>query len=133
MSPGPVLSPWLVLPLAGLAMLLLASHVTATEQIEPLSRRRIRLANGWVMLVATPLIAAGFSLIAPLSQSRAFAMVWLAVIGLLSISVLLALADIVNTIRLGRRAHRELREAASRLKAELHRAQSRGETNDDGA
>jgi len=120
------------MPLAGLAMLLVASHVSATERIEPLSRRRIRLANGWVMLVTIPLIAAGFSLIAPYTQSRAFAMVWLAVIGLLCISVMLAMIDIVNTIRLGWRAQSELRDTAKRLKAELHRAHSLAETCDDG-
>lgn len=119
-----ILSPWLVLPLGGLLMLVVAAHIGATEQSDqPESRKRIRIANGWVMLVALPLLATGFSLIDPDLNKRLFILVWLAAILLLFISVSLAVLDIFNNIRLARHARSRLDNATIRLHAELKRLQ----------
>lgn len=118
-----VLQPWLVLPLAGLMMLVVAAHIGAThEGAQPRSRKRIRVANGWVMLLTLPLLAAGFGVINHQTHPRLFALVWLAAIGLLLICILLAIADVVNTLRIARGARdraglRAALEAASELRA----------------
>lgn len=113
MSPSPILNPWLVAPLAAVAMLAVAAHLVVTERRPgPESRRRIRMANAWVWLIAIPLIAAGASLIAPRAQPRLFTLAWMAVVGLVFVSVCLAFADIANTLRLAARARRSLQGQA---------------------
>lgn len=105
-----VLSPWFVIPLAIIVMLIVAGAITsAAKHTTPASRRRIRIANGWVMLLITPLAASGFGLIDSSTQPRLFVKVWILVIGLLCISVALAILDMVNTARLARLADRRLR------------------------
>ena len=124
-SGGTILSPWLVLPVAAVMMLVVAAHIGVTEQrTTPPSRRRIRIANGWVMLLAIPLLAIGFGVVAT-GNHRVFAMVWMAAIALVSFSVMLAFADMVNTLRIVRAERRRCaREAARRLADELRRARS---------
>lgn len=132
MLTGTVLSPWIVLPLGAIAMLLTAIHISYTEQhTEPASRRRIRMANGWVLLLLIPLLAAGFGVIDPNANARMFALVWFAAIVLLGLCVCLAVLDMLNTLRLSRNASRYLSHAASaRTREELRR---RGMTNNAGA
>ncbi|MEC9372446.1 MAG: hypothetical protein VYC34_01320 [Planctomycetota bacterium] len=121
-----ILSPWFVLPLGGALMLCVAAHISATiENAAPPSRRRIRLANGWIMLIAIPLIAAGFGVIDPDAQPRAFVLIWFAAIGFLFISVLLAMVDVVNTLVIARRTRGRVLGAADELKRELERMQRR--------
>jgi hypothetical protein len=107
---GPSLIPaWICLPIAAAMMICLALHARATVQSShPASRKRIRTANAWIMLINTPLLATGFSLISPSSAPRAWLLVWIAAMLLLAFSVALAVLDMLNTIRLGRRAAREL-------------------------
>ncbi len=98
-----VLPPLVTIPLALVAMLLVSAHVTLTQASHaPPSRKRIRVANGWVMLLALPLLAAGTSLVSADRQPRLFALTWLVVILLLVLAVMLALLDVLNTVRLAR-------------------------------
>lgn len=107
-----VLPAWLVLPITALLMLIIAGAITsAAKHTTPASRRRIRLANGWVMLLTTPLAATGFSLIDSSAQPRLFVKVWVLVIGLIFISIVLAILDMLNTARLVRLSHQRLRGA----------------------
>lgn len=100
---SPAFSPWIILPLALVAMLIVSAHVTITQASNaPASRRRLRVANGWVMLITLPLLAAGVSLLAPEKSPRLFVMTWVVVVLLLTLSILLALADAANTLRLVR-------------------------------
>ncbi len=121
MSPG-VLSPWVVLPIAAALMLLVAALQAAIQRGDsPPSRRRIRSANSLVMLLAIPLLAAGFCLVNPTLAPRAFLLTWAAAIGLLCIAVALALLDMVNTWRLTTTSRRSLHEsfqALSRARAD---------------
>lgn len=101
------LPPLVILPLALVAMLIVSAHVTITQASDaPPSRRRIRIANGWVMLIAIPLIAAGISFVSAETQPRLFTLTWLAVMLLLTMCVFLALADVLNTVRLAREERR---------------------------
>lgn len=104
-----ILPAWLVLPVAGVLMLLVAWHAVALElSAEPASRKRIRVVNGWVMLIGIPVVASGFSLVDPEGRPRAFVMIWAVGIGLLLISVTLAAVDMVNTWRLAKSDREEL-------------------------
>lgn len=133
MLSGTVLSPWLVLPLGGLMLLIIAGHISATEErTTPPSRRRIRVANGWVMLMLVPLLSAGFGVVSPAAHPRAFALVWLATISLLFVVLTLALMDIANTIRLTIRARRRLQDTAHRLGAEALRLQGEALEHESG-
>ncbi len=108
MLSGSVIPWWIVLPVAGVVMMFVAAHIGATQQrTKPPSRRRIRVANGWVMLVTIPLLAAGFGVLNPHTQSRAFALVWVAAVALLAMTIGLALLDAANTLRLARAARRK--------------------------
>jgi len=112
-----ILPAWFVVPAASIVMIVLAGSITATRRhVTPASRRRIRIANGWVMLLTTPLTAAGFSLIDSQTQPRLFVQVWVLVIGLLAIVIGLALLDMLNTARLARRTRRRL-QLSMRLSA----------------
>lgn len=130
MGPG-IVTPWLTLPIAGALMALVAWHAAWIDgSDEPLSRKRIRVMNGWVMLVCLPLLATGFSLINPGARPKTFAIVWLGASSLLLLSVALAIADAANTVRLSR-ARRE--SLAAKLHAASRRTDSRttGDTADE--
>lgn len=133
MSGAGAISPWIVFPPALALMFLFAWHMVATgASVAPESRKRIRIANGWVMLLTIPLVAAGFSLVSADRQPRAFLLIWGAAIVLIFLTVALALADVVNTIRLARRAgdslHQELRD-----NLRTDRAQRAGTTQRGGS
>ena len=121
-----IVTPALALPTAALAMVGAATHLVVVERTTgDALRRRIRIANGWVMLLAIPLIAAGFSVIDPSRKPRMFLLVWLVIIGLVALSIALALADILNTSASARRAVRNLRRTRSRLLNDAERAADR--------
>ncbi len=105
-------SPWLALPLAAVALILIAWHSTGLDRRPmPASRRRIRQANSWVMMLCVPLFAAGASLVSAETSPRAFVLIWTVVGMLVILSVLLAIVDALNTWRLASDARR--RAAAS--------------------
>lgn len=119
---GAILPAWGVLPIAALLMLVVAAHMEATRAAtRPESRRRIRLANGWVMLVTIPMLASGFSLLDPDVERRAFVLVWVGVVWLLVVSLLLAVIDVANTIRIARRDRRELTGRFHELRRDIAR------------
>ncbi len=111
---------WITLPFAAIAMVSVAVHLLIVErrQSNPV-RRRIRMVNGWLMLISIPLIAAGISYINPDVRPRMFVIVWLMVIVLVSISLLLAAVDIANTMVAARRGVLQLRSMKKELERHL--------------
>lgn len=105
-----VLAPgWIVLPMAALLMFAVAGHTIAiSHSRQPASRKRIRQANGGLILVTIPLLATGLSLLDPARHAREWALVWMASVALLGFVIILALLDVANTVRLARRAARKL-------------------------
>ncbi|MCA9310901.1 MAG: hypothetical protein KDA21_06825 [Phycisphaerales bacterium] len=111
MISGALLPALFVIPACALLMLMIAVHlhrVVHRPDLPP-SRRRIRIANTLVMLTVVPFLAVGLSLIDPDVQPRRLAFVWSTTIALLSMSVLLAVLDVVNTVRIFRRRRQVLR------------------------
>lgn len=101
---SPLVPTWLAITAAIITLLALAFHMTSLRRGRiPSSRRRIRTVNGWLMLVAIPVIAYAFGVAVP-SQTRMYVLVWTACIGLLTIIVVISLIDVMNNIRLYRRS-----------------------------
>jgi hypothetical protein len=120
-------SPWIVLPLAAAALILIAWHSTGLDRRPmPLSRKRIRQANSWVMMLCVPLFAAGASLVSAAAAPRAFVLIWTVVAMLVILSVLLAIIDALNTWRLASAARRHVAASAEGMVAIARRA-ARGE------
>ncbi|MFO7253458.1 MAG: hypothetical protein DIU60_022165 [Actinomycetes bacterium] len=98
-----------------MVLLVIAAHTLALQRdpdIPPV-RRRIRTANGVLMMFTTALLAYAISVVTPATPS-AFALAWLAVVGLLAIIITVALLDAAHTLRLHAQARRELRREATR-------------------
>lgn len=111
-SAGPLAPAWVVLPLAAVALLATAAHIIALREAPrgalPESRRRIRIATGWVIIIAIPLTAYAFGIATP-ARAGNYLLVWMAVVALLGAIVMLAVLDALNTLRLHRIAARRLR------------------------
>ncbi|MGE3107296.1 MAG: hypothetical protein AB7G11_01570 [Phycisphaerales bacterium] len=109
---------WLIVPAAGATMFLIAHHVTGLQRTKmPPSRRRIRTANGLLMIFVTALLgyALGIMPTAPsgsanVSEVRSFVFVWGLIIGLMPIVIGLGILDAMNTIRLHLGARKGLRQ-----------------------
>lgn len=100
---------WLAMSVASVSMLVLAAHLVALNRAAMERRRkRIRLASGFLMMVIVPLLAYGFG-VARTSEPRAFVYVWTIIPALLLMVILLAVADMLHTVWLGRRRQREPR------------------------
>jgi hypothetical protein len=109
-------SPWLVVPLAGVTLVVVAAHVLAlgaAGSSMPPSRRRIRTASGMVMMFTIPLLAYAFS-IADVSEARHWTISWMLAAGMVTIVVFLAGLDMLNTGRLYLDERRKLREELRR-------------------
>lgn len=116
---GPLLTPWVVMPIAGVLLIVIGAHLNALAAAPmPASRRRIRVVNGWLMLLTTPLAAYAFAMATP-SNTRLYVLVWLAVVGLIGIIVMLAVMDMLNTQRLYRTVQRELTREIKGLHREV--------------
>lgn len=124
-----VVSPWIALPVAALALILIAWHSTGLDRRSmPRSRRRIRQANSWVMMLGVPLFAAGVSVVDANTSPRAFVLIWTVVAMLLIVCLLLAVLDALNTWRLAAHHRREIAAAAQGMAA-LARRDARGESD----
>ncbi|HPO93837.1 MAG TPA: hypothetical protein PL072_10245 [Phycisphaerales bacterium] len=133
----PVLPAWLVMPLAGVTLLVIAAHVVAMHVSEmPVKRRRIRSAAGVLMMMVTALLAYALGVLdalpSPASDpqaTRAFVLCWLAILGLLMLVVMLAVIDLGHTARLAAAARKDLRrELRLRLERELTDRASRSQS-----
>jgi hypothetical protein len=123
-----ILPGWLVLPFAAVTMLVVATHVLATHAGSlPPRRRRLRIANGIIMMFVTALLAYALGVAAVVedptaqpTETRSFVTIWLAIIGLVGLVVALACADAVATVAHGWGIRRDLRrEMRTSLRADL--------------
>tara|TARA_R110000744_G_C19185091_1_gene543221 strand:- start:50 stop:442 length:393 start_codon:yes stop_codon:yes gene_type:complete len=118
MEHGPIAPSWFVLPLAMLALLVVASHLIVLREHAvgkmPESRRQIRMVTGWVMMFTIPLVAYGFGIVSPTNEEP-FLLAWTCIVGLLAGIVLMACVDAINSIRLARKETREMREELREL------------------
>ncbi|MEO1279920.1 MAG: hypothetical protein AAFV77_13255 [Planctomycetota bacterium] len=111
---------WVSAPLAMLTLVVIAAHLIAMRSADmPESRKRIRTANGWLMLITVPVLAIAFSLVSS-ANPRQFALVWAIAILLLGLVLVMAFVDIGNNLRLAREKQKRLhRTLGSQLRSEL--------------
>jgi heme exporter protein D len=118
MSHEPIASPWIVFPIAAILLIAVAGHLIALREVPagkiPESRRRIRIATGWVIMFTIPLSAYGFG-IANTSEPNIFAFVWTAVVLLVGCILLLAMIDMLNSARINRGEQDELNRELGRI------------------
>jgi hypothetical protein len=81
------------------------------------------------MLITLPLLAAGVSLVSPDQNPRLYVLSWIGVVLLLTLSILLALVDAANTVRLARAEKR--RRAIEFIKDRYASDRSSGEDPTD--
>lgn len=114
----PIAPVWLVMPLAFVVLLMLITHMWLLRKDDmPASRKRIRIANGTLMMFATPLVAYALGVAVP-AQGRTFAFAWVAVTGIVVVVLFLAIMDMLNTWRL---SLTERRAITGDVLARLHR------------
>lgn len=106
---GPLAPPWAVFPMALITMIIIAGHLRGVARADvPASRRRIRTANGWLMMFLAIALACATGVVST-ADKRTFVLCWMAVAGLTGMVLLLAWADAFNSLRMHRQARRELR------------------------
>jgi hypothetical protein len=113
MQGTPVVPWWLAMPVAAALLVVLARYLIVIAGADMEARRkRIRLANTFLMMLVTPLVAYGFGVVTP-SRPRAYFFTWTLIVSLLLMIILLALLDMANSVRLHRTQVRELRRNLS--------------------
>lgn len=123
-SSTPMVSTWIAVPVAAFAVVVIAAHMALMARSEmPASRRRIRTATGWLMLMTCPLAAFAFGIATP-GRPTEFLLAFMGLAGLLCIIILLAAIDLANTRRLVRQNRDELMQQWSRYQREARSASS---------
>lgn len=119
-SDEPLMPAWIAIPIAMCAIVVVAAHVASMYRASdmPPSRRRIRIANAWLMVIAIPLLAFAVSIISP-ARHRTFILVWSAAAVLVFLVLTVALIDMLNNHRLYAKSRRDLREQFERAKREV--------------
>ncbi|MCA9303598.1 MAG: hypothetical protein KC996_05710 [Phycisphaerales bacterium] len=118
MDPEPIASPWIVFPIAVILLIAVAGHMIALRELPdgkmPESRRRIRIATGWVIMFTIPLSAYGFG-VASTAEPNVFVLVWTTVVLLIGSVLVLAVIDMLNSARLNRTERDELSRELGRI------------------
>ncbi|MEM1422605.1 MAG: hypothetical protein AAGH64_01240 [Planctomycetota bacterium] len=115
-----MLSPLFGLPIAICTLLMLAGHVIAlSASDQPESRKRIRMANGVLAMITGCAMYAGACVFTPDRSPREWALAWMMVMLMVTLHVLLAMVDAINTAVLRRRAIRQIKTASQRLREEF--------------
>lgn len=128
-APGQMLPIWFVGPFALLMMVLVVWHLRRMAQDEmPESRRRIRSANGLLLLLLPILMTYALSVTSP-REPIVFLWAWSAVSLLVLLLVVLAVVDVGNTLRLHRRHVRTVRAQWRELRTAI-RADLEGRPSD---
>lgn len=127
---------WLTIGPIALMMIVVAAHMVAIGRLgpgdEPASRRRVRLANGGVILILLPVLFMGFSIVTP-DDRRAWLLTWLSAMGLLAIVIVLAGLDLLNTARLSAKEAIQLRRAQAQAAQEALEVRALMAARRDGA
>jgi hypothetical protein len=127
LAAGPLVTPWIAIPLAAVAMVLYAGHTLAMQRADiPQARRKVRSALNVLSMFVVAGVAYGSS-VADTANRKAFVLCWLLVVGLVGVSLVLALVDVIITVKLTVRERREeARRAAEELAASVLRARAGG-------
>ncbi len=111
---------WVSAPLAMITLVTVAAHLLAMRGADmPESRRRIRTANGWLILITVPVLVVAFSVVSR-SQPRQFVLIWVVAMALVCFTILMAFVDMVNNLRIARIQRQRLsRTMGAQLRQQL--------------
>ena len=116
LAAGPMVSPWIAIPMAAICLVLVAGYTLAIQRDDvPLVRRKLRTALGVLHMFVVAAFAYGISIADP-ADRKPFAVCWMLVVGLVGFSVVLALIDAAVTVKL---AVQERKQEAARAAEEL--------------
>ncbi|MEX2217797.1 MAG: hypothetical protein WD749_03475 [Phycisphaerales bacterium] len=108
---SPLVPWWLAISAGAVMLLVLARYLLALGGAEMDARRkRIRTANTILMMLVTPLVAYGFGVATP-SRARAYVFVWVLICSILFMVIMLALLDMLHSVRLHRAQMRAMRRS----------------------
>ncbi len=133
LSPQPLAPLWGVAPICLLTLFFLGIHLTLLHRDHdmPESRRRLRTANGLLMLIATPIAGYAFGVASPARDQRLFVLAWILVTALVVLILILAIADALNSWRIDRRARQQ--RLSDLLESELLATQAKAQTGNASA
>jgi uncharacterized BrkB/YihY/UPF0761 family membrane protein len=104
---------WITGPMAMLMLVAVAAHLLAMRTADmPESRRRIRTANGWLILITVPVLAIAFSMVSP-RQPRQFTLIWTVAVAMVGMVIAMAVLDVANNLRLARIQRRRFGRSVS--------------------
>jgi hypothetical protein len=117
LSTEPIAPLWLVGPATLVTFMIISAHLIAMIQMQmPASRRRIRMANSFLMMLSLPILAYAIAWVPP-SEGRPFVLCWVALAALVIMIMVLAWLDVANNVRLARLERGALiRETATELR-----------------
>lgn len=115
LSPSPLAPAWVAVPMGIVTLFVIMAHAAALREAPmPESRRRIRTANAVLMMCAVPLVTYALAIVPP-ANARPFVIAWTSVVCFLGIILMLALLDVLNTLRIRRREVARLRAEAKAI------------------
>lgn len=124
-TPAQPLAPgWLIVPVALIALVVVAGHWWALARADmPPLRKRLRSANGLLMMLVIPMLAFGFGVATP-AQGRVFVLAWLLTTGMLLLVLLVACVDLLLVWNEARVERRRIRAELDALRAAMARHRS---------
>ena len=106
---GPLLSIWVSGPVAVLALGAMTWYsLRLRSRPMPRTRRRLRKMGTLVHLLLVPMLVYALSIVDPSTEPGRFLVAWLCVLLLVAVTLVVALLDIANNIRLHRAEKRLL-------------------------
>lgn len=106
LPPDPMVPLTITIPSAVAAVIILACYWRSTymKSVER-SRRRIRRANTLVQYALIIALVYALSMVRPAYEKQQFILAWMTVLLFVTVMIVLAGADAINTVRIRRRKH----------------------------
>lgn len=106
---------WLAAALGSGVLVVLGGHLAALGMVPMESRRRrLRATSTVLMMLSVPVGVYAFGVATP-ARPRPYVFVWMLIVALMMVVLLLAVLDVMHSVRLHRRQMRQLRMEARRL------------------
>ena len=128
-SPGSLAPGWAVVLVAMLALLVIAIHVLSLSRASTHpSRRRIRIANGFLMMLGVAALAYAIGVATP-DRPRQFTIAWTLVMSLMAMVIAVACIDALNSLRLNAIDRRVVRRELDLARLEVLGLTSQGRSD----
>jgi uncharacterized protein involved in response to NO len=127
---GPMAPRWAVITVSFLALLVIAIHILSLARtITHPSRKRIRIANGFLMMVGVVALAYAVGVASP-DKPRQFTLAWTSVMSMMVLIVGMACLDALNNVRLNALERKAVRRELDLARLEVLGVTSSGPRNE---